>query len=378
MGLVRLYNQDTIDTLPWEEMSGGYRIKNYLTALVKEGVQPYIKNIKTEMFVLTIDDLALPVTANDTEYFNSHVCSPYTHYVTAVQGELKLFDNWLLRKIIAGVLKTISPFLKWGRINRIVSVNNWLIATNLYLNMTQAQIAEITQYLKKRFPKHAIEFRSLNFLTNSPLIASLQQLRYRLVLSRQVYLIDGSQDHFFHSNNFRKDLVLCRKKPYILSPCPSEQDPSRILALYQEVYLDKHASHNPQFSHCFVKLVLNSDCWTVRLLKDNDHIVGVFASLQLGNTMIWPFFGYDTTLPQEQGLYRIISTQVSLEAKKRGLILNHSSGAASFKRLRRAIPELEYRALYYSHLSFRQKMPWILLRLFLNKIGAKLLKHYQV
>lgn len=90
-----------------------------------------------------------------------------------------------------------------------------------------------------------------------------------------------------------------------------------------------------------------------------------------------PFFGYDPSLPKENGLYRIISTMVALEAKKMGGFLHMSAGASTFKRLRRAVPKLEYNAVCCEHLSFSRKIPWTFLRLLLNGICAYLLQKSQ-
>lgn len=79
--------------------------------------------------------------------------------------------------------------------------------------------------------------------------------------------------------------------------------------------------------------------------------------------MINPLIGYDRTYPQKEGLYRLLTMETMLEAEHRGLLLNMSSGAAHFKRLRGAEPHLEYNMVYDGHLPWWRRLPWNLTRL---------------
>jgi hypothetical protein len=94
--------------------------------------------------------------------------------------------------------------------------------------------------------------------------------------------------------------------------------------------------------------------------------------------MTTPLLGYDTSLPQEVGLYRMLSAQLTLEATKRGIILHQSSGAASFKRFRGFIENIEYSAVFYQHLPFWRQLVWRLLGLLVNQIAVPLMKKYKL
>ena len=61
--------------------------------------------------------------------------------------------------------------------------------------------------------------------------------------------------------------------------------------------------------------------------------------------------GYDTALPQQEGLYRIACYLASEWTHERGLSLHGSAGAPAFKRARGARGEIEYMAIYARHLS---------------------------
>ena len=69
-----------------------------------------------------------------------------------------------------------------------------------------------------------------------------------------------------------------------------------------------------------------------------------------GNTV----FGYDTTLPQNLGLYRRLMALLYVEAQRRDCRLHLSSGAGTFKRGRGGVPHQEYSAIYSGHLGRAQ------------------------
>ena len=77
--------------------------------------------------------------------------------------------------------------------------------------------------------------------------------------------------------------------------------------------------------------------------------------------MTCPVLGYDTSLPVEAGLYRILSAHLVLIAQKRGLILHASSGVAAFKRSRGAVGALEVNAVFDAHLPLYRRVVWTLL-----------------
>jgi hypothetical protein len=79
--------------------------------------------------------------------------------------------------------------------------------------------------------------------------------------------------------------------------------------------------------------------------------------------MTQPLFGYDTSLPQEEGLYRLLTLVTLQEGVKRGLLVHASGGVGKFKKLRGGRSVIEYNAVYSSHLPRWRQMPWKLIRL---------------
>lgn len=80
---ISLYNASNIDSLSWPNNPEGEYAQKFLMPLIKNGVHHYIENVETNLHILKIGDLILPITINDAEYQNSYVCSPYTQYISS-------------------------------------------------------------------------------------------------------------------------------------------------------------------------------------------------------------------------------------------------------------------------------------------------------
>ena len=102
-------------------------------------------------------------------------------------------------------------------------------------------------------------------------------------------------------------------------------------------------------------------------------MVGYFVR---NGVMTQPFFGYDTRLPQELALYRLLSLKTLLEGEERGLLVHASAGVGPFKRLRGGVATIEYNAVYDRHLPAARRLPWTLLKVLADKVAVPLFRHY--
>lgn len=66
----------------------GAYVRDSFLPFFQKGVTAFIENVNTQLFLLEVDDLILPVTLNNAEFENSYVCSPYTHYISYALEEL--------------------------------------------------------------------------------------------------------------------------------------------------------------------------------------------------------------------------------------------------------------------------------------------------
>jgi hypothetical protein len=383
---IHLYNRATIHQLQWPDTDAGRYAKHYLLPLIEQTPANFIGNAVTELYVLQIDGLVIPLTVNHKEYSNSYVCSPYTHYVTYAIQELVLLQNRILEKVLAIFLTAIGMGLKLGRLNQTVHINNWLLSTNLCVELAPAQIQAIVHFLLKRFPNHSLVWRSLNCQTiQSKLLTDcLAQLRCRLVPSRQIYFLPTDRSDGLLSKArwlVKRDYSLLEKKGYsIVGPTElARTDIPRLVELYNALYLDKYSMCNPWFNEEFMALAWRERLLEFHALRNNEtgYIDAVLGYYSREGVMTTPIFGYDTKLPQSTGLYRMLSAVLIRLAADHGLLLHESSGAAQFKRNRGATSTIEYTAVYDRHLPLYRRLGWSLLETALNSIGVPLLKKYK-
>lgn len=380
MKKVELYDKRNIECLVWPDTKDGEYAKKYLVPFIRDGVKSYIKNVDTEMMILQIGEYIIPITINNEEYENSYVCSPYTHYVSYALEELHELKKPVLEHVLSGIIKTIGVILKRTRLNKVVHVNNWLLSTNLYPDLTDEILKKIIIFLRECFPEHTIIFRSLNKVTNGNIISYLNKVGCYPIASRQVYGLNLKSGKLPSLYDVKKDLKLLASSCYevVSADQLSASDIPRMIELYKMLYLDKYSENNPQFTGAFIECALRTGILTLFGLRKGDLIDGVIGFFERNGVITTPFVGYDVAQPQAAGLYRLLSIKIIIEAAARCVYLNNSSGAAQFKRNRGAFGHIEYSMVYYSHLSWWRRIPWLLLSSVMNNMGIPLMKKYRL
>ena len=366
--------------IPWPQSEEGRYARDFLSPLLDEGVAAHLGNVETRLEVLCLDDLVLPLTINEAEYESSYVTSFYTHYVTYALEEMELVGGLPFEGVLRWVVRALGGVLRAGEINRAVVVNNWLLSTNLYPGIRGEQIATITAALLERFPHHAVAWRSIHPGLHGELAGHLGQAGYRLLASRRVYVVDLERDRPFQTTSYRRDLKLLRESSYEVVPGEelTASDAPRLVELYNHLYLEKYSHLNPQFSERFVRNALRTGALTFRCLRQDGRLDGVLGFFYRQGVMTTPFFGYDTSLPREVGLYRMLSAVLLHEARDRALVLHQSSGVGHFKRSRGAVGGLEFSAVRFRHLPFRRQVPWRFLGAVVNYLGAPLMNRLKL
>lgn len=357
--------------IPWPENENGEYARAYLTPLMSAPSE-FVANVGTTYGVVIVDgEIVLPVTINDGDYENSYVCSPYAHYVTYAKEELRMLDSPLLRGTLAGALSTLGLWLRFCDINRVILVNNWLLSTNLYPALTGAQIAKVSAFLRARFVNHAIAFCSVN----SSLSGACGDLL--LVPGRQIALARPADHPAKQRRRWWRDYLLIDRRGYrIVEPGPA--DVPRIVELYNMLYLDKYSRNNPQFTERFIAQTRRSGTISYLALSIDGRIDGVLGYFVRDGVLTTPIFGYDTALPQKVGLYRMLGGILYDTAAQKGWLLNDSSGAAEFKRLRGAVADIEFRAVDVRHLAWRRRMGWRVLATLLHRVAVPLVRRYEL
>jgi hypothetical protein len=378
---IKLFSKAEVHKIPWTETADGRYAKEYLLPLMIGGSNNFIDNVNTEMFVLIFNNKVIPLNVSDDMAENCYVCSPLQHYIDYSIAELITLD----RPVLAGLLKlfllALRKFLRFTRINRVVYINNWLLSTNLYIDISKKEYRLMLALVKKKFPGHAIIFRSLNEATNHKTMVSLGEIGFKQIASRQLYMTDIAEADYKKRRDVKADIKLLNKSKYTIvdgQDLDCSEYP-RLLELYNQLYLEKYFQLNPHFTVKFIETGIKSGYLSVKVLKINNKIDGVIGYFSINNVMTCPLLGYDLKIPVKTGLYRMLSLLLLLDAENKGIrFLNQSSGAAEFKRSRGAKPFIEYAMYYTRDLPVLQRSGWAVLKTIINGIAIPLLKYYKL
>lgn len=381
--VIEWHDRGSQGQIPWEQVQDTDYVKSYLMPMMTEQPARYVQNVQTRMLALRVGDRIMPVTVNEAEYDNSYVSSVYTHYVTYAKEELGMLDSALLRRVLSTVLSGLGFWMKQSQCNKMVIINNWLLSTNLYHDLRADEVKGITQSCMQKFPGHIIAFRSVCQRLYPDLYKGLAAEGYLMVPSRYVYLFHPdwpAQSKWRVRNTLSRDRKMLAKSGYRILRHEElgEQHMERIVALYNSLYLDKYSKHNPQFSMEFVRLAMQKRTLTLIGLEKDGQLDGILGYFERNGVMTTPLFGYDTALPKETGLYRMLSCLLVLEAESKGILLHQSAGVGAFKADRGAEGEPEYTAVYVKHLPLHRRLVWKVLAVLLNQIGIKMVEKYRL
>lgn len=375
---VMLYQAHNLADCPWPQTPEGEYAKAFLTPLIKKGVSQYIENVKTDLRVLVLKELVLPITINEAEYGNSYVCSPYSYFISYARESLDFLSQAWLFHSLNTLLIALGRIFRNFRFNKVVIVNNWFYSTNLYPQLQVEQLIQVTQFLQQSFPDHAIVFRSVDPCTSPVCYQTLQRIGFEYIATRQIFFLNPRNSSLFESRLFKSDLKLLKGSEYqvIDGKEIKEEELLRLLELYHDLYIGKYSTLNPKFNEEFLRLMLKENLMQFKALKKDGRIDGVIGYVERNGKMYCPFFGYDRHVPKEAALYRLLCTILTLEAYNRSLFFHQSSGASMFKKIRKAHDCIEYTAVFYKHLKVQRHVPWIMLKNLYNSIGTIYMKRY--
>lgn len=381
--MIKQFDWNHVEEIEWDTFRNGHEVKDYVLEMMETSSQTYVKNVVAEISILAIDDLLLPITKTIPTADNSYVVSPYTQYVSYAIEELWELNHRFLEVILKILLKMIGIVFKVGKIDDVVIVNNWLLSTNLYEEMTDDQAERIMRYLQTIYPNHAIIYRSLIMSMHNSIIQRLEKNGALSVPSRSIYIFSPENLSTLKKHQrkrIRQDYKYLQQSGYTIveNKQITVEDIPKILSLYNGLYLEKYSYYNPQFTEMFIKQAWQENLLTFKLLKKGDQIDGAVGFVVRNGVMTTPILGYDLTLPKEVGLYCLCSMLLTDHSLTTGLTLHRSGGAGKFKSLRGAVNEIEYAAVNVKHLSWGKKLMWKSLQIILSKIAVPLLKKLEL
>jgi hypothetical protein len=341
----------------------------------------FIANIEAGVETIEAGDLTLPVTINDAAHENAWVCSPLTTYSRYAQEETRRVVPRALAAPLCGVIGVADRWLQRAGLDRAVSVNNWLISTNLYPAADGMDLDALGAACRLRWPRHAVWFRSLNFAQHADWLHALAAAGFDLIPTRQVYLFRDMQRSVTKHQNLRRDLQLLRTTQLTRVGHAefSDADFAQSEILYAQLYIDKYSRLNPRYTAAFLKAWHAAGLLEFAGFRDDTGVlravVGMFGQ---GSLLSAPIVGYDTAWPISAGLYRLLMAHVFDTTLKREAVLNLSAGAAHFKRLRGGEPEIEYSVVLSRHLPVATRRVLRGIGMLTNRLGIPIMRRFKL
>lgn len=340
-----------------------------------------IGNLDTRIEFLGEGQTRVPASVNVSEPGNTWVCSPHTTYARYTIEELQRFGHPLLTGPLSVVCRLLGEYLWNSRIDHAVAINNWLVSTNLYPPLDSVNPSRWIDESVGRWPGLAVWFRSLNARYTPDWLRALTQAGCTLIPSRQVYLYDHIDPAARRPRNLYRDFALLNATYLKASEAAdwNAADFSRAAELYGLLYLQKYSTLNPSYGQELLRAWAGAGLLELTGYRDSagtlQGVVGVFA---LGAVITAPIVGYNTSLPQQIGLYRLLMATVYKRAARAGQAINLSAGAAAFKRSRGGIGTMEYSAVYTRHLPMRQRRALAVLGSLTRGLGEPIMRRFQL
>jgi hypothetical protein len=348
----------------------------WLLSARSRGGKHWLTNVNCEFQSITIAEQTQPVSLQILPGRNqSYVLSPRSAWINYAKEEANRLVptqfSWLSKIIGDCIFFPLSILLHGSGLDRAVSVGNRLISTNLYPDWSIQELQNLTEELVNEYPDYPFVFRNVCTEVNANFYNYLQELGWTLVPARMIYLCDPQDPAVWKHNHVKKDARLLRNNDIAVVP-PDQikhSDLPILRKLFREVFIQKHSTLNPDFTHDFFEFCLESGFLELYGLRKQGKIVGVLGiyEYQGSDWLTTPMIGYDTTLPQELGLYRRLMALLLQIAKQKNKRLHYSSGASQFKQARGGLACLEYTAIYSRHLNTKKKL--------CNQLFAKTLQY---
>ncbi|WP_440711446.1 GNAT family N-acetyltransferase [Herbiconiux sp. YIM B11900] len=312
---------------------------------------------------------------------DSYVSSPISHYVHYAREELAVLDSCVWRAVGGAVVGLLGGVLRAGRADDILLLGNAPVSTNLVPELPEAALAEVTARLTRAHPELALGWRSVHARGGiRPEV--LRRCGYRLIPSRSVLFTETRGTEWERPRDTARDAAVLRDSGYRVRDAPidpatgvSPQPVRRRLAeLYSMLYVQKYSRLNPRYTERFVEAAQRSGLLRFTVLERDGRIDGVVGTIVANGFLAAPFVGYDTALPQEAGLYRMLSYLIARRAHEAGVRLHGSSGVADFKRNRGAEAETEYLAVFTRHLPPVRRFAWWFLDQVIRRVALPLVR----
>lgn len=371
----------TVEVFTWN-FPDKFRIKypekgNCMALKVLEnGFKRYVENFNSREIALSIGDVSLIGSVNEQREENSPMCSPFTLFCLYPKTKIRSINNPWIRYFLLSATSLLSFPFKLANIDRVIQLNNKPCDAIIYPKLSIEALKESLGKLKKAFPRHAIIFPRIDRMTSPDLIKDLESLGFLLIPTRMVHIFHPSFPYLCQGHT-KRDKNLLEKSHYrrISHEEINPSDLPRIHQLYTMLFVEKHGKESPKLTLDYIVNCHREKWYTFFALRNPEGAIDAFFSYETKDQiMATGPLGYDTSLPQKLGLYRILFSESLKIANDGGFIFNFGGGNEEFKVRRGSKREIGYTAVYCEGLPFYQTLPWKLLEKLGRKVTVKILR----
>ncbi len=372
--------------------ASGDPLAPFVAAMIREGTAPFAANVRARVRVVDVGGgawLAATVPVGEAGEDSAgtgrsrpappadeaYVASPLTHFARYPRDELGKLPP-ALRRPLGALLTGLGGLLRLGGIERTVMLHSALVSTNLWPRLDPEAVPVAARLLADAYPGCAVAVRSLDAVSGDPVLGAVVRADARMVPSRLVYHQRPAGAPL--ARNERRDARLLARSPWHEVPV-SPSDAPRVADLYRLLYLDRYSRFNPAFTARFFADAIAGRWLRVHAFAHEatpgrlDAVLGCYVR---DGRLTCPLFGYDTALPREAGLYRLLSARKLQIARDAGLAVHASAGAGGFKASRGGIATPEFLAVFDAHLPPARRLPWAAIATAGRAIALPLLRRY--
>ena len=339
--------------------------------LVENGAAWCAPNVHADALWLDVDGEPWPVAITRVRPRNCYVVSATGQDLDYALDETRRLPPSVARTVAASTLRAIGPLLR--RLDPIVVLDALPVTTVLHKPRPMREWQRALEVARKRFRAMPIVIRSLDAVQSPELLSNAPRLRLTLLPSRLVFHQDPRAPAFWSIRNVRHDCRLAAEAPMV-SRALTPADATDIAALYWQLYGEKHSTLNPRFTPQWLALGMSAGVLSGEGLIHDGRLVAAFLSYSVEDVMTNPVFGYDTTLPQQLGLYRRLSLLTMHGARHRAQRIHASSGAPGFKASRGGVATMEYHAVDLKSVRGVQYTAWHTTLRLATALGPRLLR----
>jgi len=313
----RVFSEDELGNLSFQDKTSSW---------MKVCQSSLMHNWHAQPALLKLEQEWLPLSIGRAVSQQTYLASPQHGYIEYAREEFDSLEDGKSRRWAAKALSVAEPWFEMMALDESVSINAWGVSTHLYPKLSLDKVSLMTDTLEKYFPTRPLWMRTLNEVSNASLMSHLVANGWQLWPSRQVYVFDPKDAaDWANKRNNQIDQKLLRTTPLqlVLPEAFTMEDAADMAKLYELLYLDKHSRWNAGYNAAYFMQAIEHRWLDFYGFRDASGrlvaFIGVFADRR---TMTTPMLGYDTTLPQTMGLYRLLMGKVMALALERHLVLN--------------------------------------------------------